>query len=88
MVGAAALALAVAGKPAGGQAAPESVAAFGDSYTEAAGLRPLRVELLPRGTREIRVWVGGGLGWPQELFRLVERGGQSSGEFFIDWGIY
>jgi hypothetical protein len=85
VLGAAALALAVAGRRAEGQSAPESVTDFGDSYTEAAGLRPLRVERLPPGTREIRVWVGGGLGWPQEFFRLVERGGQLSGEYILYW---
>ena len=85
MLRAAALALAVVGRSAGGQAAPESWGAFGDSYTEAAGLLPLRFELLPRGTREIRAWVGGGLGWPQELFRLIERDGRPSGEYILYW---
>ena len=56
-----------------------------DPYVEAAGLRPLRLEFLPRGTREIRVWLGGGLGWPQGLYRLVERGGRPSGEYIRYW---
>jgi hypothetical protein len=80
-----ALALAIARVPAGGQSAPEPQGAFADPYVEAAGLRPLRLQPLPRGTREIRAWVGGGLGWPQELFRLVQRGGRVSGEYVRYW---
>jgi hypothetical protein len=83
MLGVAALALAA--RELGGQAAPESRAVAEDPYVEAAGLRPLRLEPLPRGAREIRVWVGGGLGWPQELFRLVEQGGRPSGEYIRYW---
>ena len=67
------------------QAAPDSRAAENDPYIEAAGLRPLRDEILPAGTREIRAWVGGGLGWPQELFRLLQRGGRASGEYIHYW---
>ena len=79
------LALAIPEEIIGGQAAPESRGASEDAYVEAAGLRPLRDQLLPRGTREIRAWMGGGLGWPQELFRLLERDGRPSGEYIRYW---
>lgn len=79
--------LAFAGRPAGGQAAPEAEAAREDPFAEAAGLRPLRLQPLPPGTREIRVWIGGGLGWPQELFRLVERRARQSGEYIRYWSL-
>ena len=85
MFGVAALALALAGRAAGGQTVPESLAADEDPYAEAAGLRPLRLQTLPHGTREIRAWLGGGLGWPQGLFRLVERDGRPSGEYIRYW---
>lgn len=85
VLGVATLALAVAARETGAQAAPESRAVSKDSYVEAAGLRPLRFQLLPRGTREIRVWVGGGIGWPQEVFRLVEHDGRQNGEYVRYW---
>jgi hypothetical protein len=80
-----AIALATAESGVAGQTAAEPPAAFGDPYTEAAGLRPLRLQAVPDGTREMRVWVGGGLGWPQALYRLTERGGRASGEYIRYW---
>ena len=80
-----AIALATAESGVAGQTAAEPPAAFGDPYTEAAGLRPLRLQAVSDGTREMRVWVGGGLGWPQELYRLTERGGRPSGEYIRYW---
>jgi hypothetical protein len=84
---AAAVALAVAARAVGAQAGPEPPGAMGDPYAEAAGLRPLRFQTLPRGTREIRVWLGGGMGWPQSLYRLVARGGRSTGEYIRYWDL-
>lgn len=60
---------------------------YHDPYMVAAGLPPLRTQTLPRGTRELRAWVGGGLGWPQELIRLVDRNGSISGEYIRYWGL-
>lgn len=85
MLGLAAVTLVPSAQSVRSQAAPDSRVAAKDPYVEAAGLRPLRDEILPAGTREIRAWVGGGLGWPQELFRLLERGGRMSGEYIRYW---
>ena len=70
-----------------GQTPVREVITYHDEFAEAAGLRMLRSESLPRGVREIRVWLGGGFGWPQELFRLVDRNGSISGEYIRYWGL-
>ena len=56
-----------------------------DSVVRSAGLSPLRMTRLPRGQREARIWIGGGLGYPQDLFRFVDAGGHVSGELIRYW---
>lgn len=56
-----------------------------DSVARSAGLSRLRTTALPRGRREIRIWIGGGLGYPQDLFRFVESRGRVSGELVRYW---
>ena len=74
------------GQSAAGQTAAATWVSYQDEYAEAAGLPLLRQQALPRGTREIRAWIGGGYGWPQELFRLTQRNGRVSGEYVRYWG--
>ena len=56
-----------------------------DSVTRSAGLSRMRTTALPRGQREIRIWIGGGLGYPQDLFRFVDSHGRVSGELVRYW---
>jgi hypothetical protein len=56
-----------------------------DSVTQSAGLSRLRTTALARGQREIRIWIGGGLGYPQDLYRFVENHGRVSGELVLYW---
>lgn len=52
--------------------------------TDAAGLLPLRLDTVSPG-REVRVWIGGGLGYPQRLYRFVQRDGRVEGEIILYW---
>lgn len=56
-----------------------------DRVAEAAGIPPLRAQPLPPGEREVRVWIGGGLGYPQQLYRVVDRQGRVRGEEVRYW---
>lgn len=56
-----------------------------DSVVRSAGLSRLRSASLPRGQREVRIWIGGGLGYPQEMFRFIEEGERVSGELIHYW---
>lgn len=82
----AAIACLGAGRSAAGQTAAEVWISYQDAYVEAAGLTLLRNATLPSGVREIRAWIGGGYGWPQELFRLTQRDDRVSGEYIRYWG--
>jgi len=56
-----------------------------DAAAAAAGLRPLRAERVPRGRRELRVWVGFGLGIPMSLYRIRADGQTVAGELVLWW---
>lgn len=56
-----------------------------DQVVAAAGLAPLRVTRPARGEREVRIWIGGGIGYPQDLYRFVERRGDVTGELVYHW---
>ncbi len=56
-----------------------------DAVVKAASLAPLRSEVLPRGQREIRIWIGGGIGYPQDFYRIIDRQGHISGSLFYYW---
>lgn len=47
------------------------VAVLYDSAAVAAGLPSLRAIELPPSVREVRLWVGGGLGYPQRRYRFT-----------------
>ena len=57
----------------------------GDSVAIAAGLRPLRETSLPPGSREIRIWIGGGIWIPEDLYRIRIDAKQVQGEFIRYW---
>jgi len=52
-----------------------------------AGLRPLKDTPLPSGNRELRIWFGGGLGWPQDLFRFQIKNGSAKGQWIRYWSV-
>lgn len=56
-----------------------------DDVTATAGLTPLRTVHLKPGEREVRVWIGGGFGYPQSLYRFVERSGRVRGTLLRHW---
>ncbi len=56
-----------------------------DAVVASVGLAPLRTTELPGGTREIRVWIGGGIGYPQSLYRVVEDETGVFGELVLYW---
>lgn len=56
-----------------------------DRVAASANLEPLRFERLPVGHREIRAWIGGGIGYPQSLYRVIDDGGDVSGELVWHW---
>jgi hypothetical protein len=56
-----------------------------DSVTVAADLQPLRDANLREGDREVRVWIGGGLGYPQTLHRFMVHGSRLVGEEVRYW---
>jgi hypothetical protein len=56
-----------------------------DRVSAAAGLEALRARSPRAGEREVRVWIGGGLGYPQTLYRLGERRGRVWGEVVRYW---
>lgn len=58
-----------------------------DSVAVSAGLSRLRSSALPEGHREVRIWVGGGFGGPEDLYRFVDDGGHVSGELVRYWGV-
>ena len=56
-----------------------------DRVAAAAGLKPLKsLSGLPK-RREVRLWIGGGLGYPQDLYRFVDDGGKVHGELIRYW---
>lgn len=56
-----------------------------DGVAGAARLEPLRSAGARPGTREARIWIGGGVGYPQRLYRFVDRGGRVAGELVLHW---
>lgn len=56
-----------------------------DAVAASAGLTPLRAERLARGDREVRIWIGGGFGYPQRLYRFVDRRGHVRGTLIRYW---
>ena len=56
-----------------------------DRVATAAQLRPLRAVTLPEGRREVRIWIGGGIGYPQELYRFTDDGRRVRGEYILYW---
>jgi hypothetical protein len=50
-----------------------------------AGIPPLADTALPAGEREVRLWIGGGLGWPQDLYRIRDGAGGVTGEIVRYW---
>ena len=58
-----------------------------DSIVALAGLAPLRSVVMPKSGRDkIRIWIGGGLGYPQDLYRIVDDGkGRVSGSLIFHW---
>jgi hypothetical protein len=58
-----------------------------DEVVASAGLRPLKETPLPSGTRELRIWFGGGLAWPQDLFRFQIRSGSVKGQWIRYWSV-
>jgi hypothetical protein len=58
-----------------------------DGVAGAAGLEPLRSAVPRPGTREARIWIGGGPGYPQGLYRFVDRGGSVTGELVLHWPV-
>lgn len=57
-----------------------------DTIVQTARLTPLRSTSLDPGQREIRVWIGGGIGYPQNLYRIVDRGaGRVTGSLIFHW---
>lgn len=51
----------------------------------AAGLTPLDEARLPRGDREIRIWIDGGMVAPSWLYRFTSSHGRVSGEIIWYW---
>jgi hypothetical protein len=64
--------------------APDYVASL-DPVVRAVGLKPLRHTYLSADTREVRLWIGGGLFWPQDLYRVVSENGRVTGEWYRYW---
>lgn len=58
-----------------------------DRVTDAADLEPLR-RRGPRAYREARIWIGGGLAYPQEMWRLVESEEGWEGELILYWEMF
>lgn len=58
-----------------------------DRVAESAGLTPLRRKRLANHRSEVRVWIGGGIGYPQSLYRLMIDNGDVSGEWIWHWPI-
>lgn len=56
-----------------------------DAVSASGGLAPLRTAEPSEGAREVRVWIGGGIGYPQSLFRVVEKGADVAGELVLYW---
>jgi len=57
-----------------------------DAAAQAAGLAPLRSTPLPAGEREVRLWTGGSLGYPRQLYRVRTREGRVvEGELIDYW---
>lgn len=65
-----------------GSASRES---HGDTVAIAAGLRPLRERSLPTGSRELRVWIGGGITIPEDLYRIRVDDGKVTGQWIRYW---
>jgi hypothetical protein len=51
----------------------------------AAGLRPLSATTLASGARELRIWIGGGIGWPQDLYQIRSERGTVRGQWIRYW---
>lgn len=58
-----------------------------DRVAAAARLASLRAAPLPAGEREVRIWIGGGPGYPQHLYRITDRGGRVRGEVVAYWPV-
>jgi hypothetical protein len=58
-----------------------------DGVTRAAGLTPLASTALSEGSDEIRLWIGEGLGVPEQLYRIVRTQGRVSGDLIYFWDI-
>ena len=55
-----------------------------DRVTQAAELPPLRLASAAGG-REVRIWIGGGIGYPQTLYRFIDVAGELTGEQVLYW---
>lgn len=58
-----------------------------DEVVASAGLHPLKNTSLPSGHRELRIWFGGGLGWPQDMYRFQIKNGSVKGQWFRYWSV-
>jgi hypothetical protein len=58
-----------------------------DEVVASAGLRPLKDTPLSSGNRELRIWFGGGLWWPQDLFRFQIKNGSVKGQWIRYWSV-
>ena len=58
-----------------------------DEVVATAGLHPLKDTPLPPGSRELRVWFGGGIGWPEDLFRFQIKNGKVRGQWIRYWSV-
>jgi hypothetical protein len=56
-----------------------------DAVASTAGIPVLRVTPLPAGEREVRVWIGGGPGYPQRMYRFIRGRGRVRGEEILHW---
>lgn len=58
-----------------------------DLVADSAGLEPLRLMRLPDDKREVRIWIGGGHGYPQSMYRLTVEEGEVDGAWIWHWPI-
>ena len=56
-----------------------------DSVAIAAGFRPLRESSLRFGSRELRIWIGGGIVLPEDLYRIRIDHGKVRGQSIRYW---
>src|SRR5690554_5889402 len=59
-----------------------------DQIVLSRGLQPPRASQVPDHTTEIRVWIGGGHGYPQHFYRLVQTPDSLKGAMFFHWPVH